>query len=84
MITGMLWFDNSTATLDEKIIRAAIYYQQKYGKLANLCMVNPSMLGPQADQEYQVGKIKIVPYRSIIPNHFWLSYCETEEQNGSA
>jgi hypothetical protein len=75
MNVGMLWFDNDPRTaLAAKVSRAADYYRQKYGRVANLCMVNPSMLGePQpAMQELQAGKIAVRPNRSILPGHLWI------------
>ena len=75
MNVGMLWFDNDPRTaLAAKVSRAADYYRQKYGRAANLCLVNPSMLGePQrANQEVQAGKIAVRPNRSILPGHLWI------------
>ncbi len=75
MNVGMLWFDNDPRTaLAAKVSRAADYYRQKYGRIANLCMVNPSMLGsPQpAEEELQAGKITVRPNRSILPGHLWI------------
>lgn len=45
MNIGMLWFDNDTkASLEVKIERAASYYRTKYGRTPTLCFVHPSML----------------------------------------
>jgi hypothetical protein len=75
MNVGMLWFDNDPRTaLTAKVSRAADYYRQKYGRVANLCMVNPAMLGTQqpALEDLQGGKITVRPNRSILPGHLWI------------
>ncbi len=75
MNVGMLWFDNDPRTaLAAKVSRAADYYRQKYGRIANLCMVNPSMLGNSQPtvEELQAGKITVRPNRSILPGHLWI------------
>ncbi len=75
MNVGMLWFDNDPRTaLTVKVSRAADYYRQKYGRTANLCMVNPSMLGEPKPtmQEVQAGKIAVRPNRAILPGHLWI------------
>ncbi len=80
MNVGMLWFDNDPRTaLNAKVSRAADYYRQKYGRVANLCMVNPAMLGStQASvEEYRGAKIAVRPNRSILPGHLWIG---TEDQ----
>ncbi len=43
MNIGMLWFDNDPkADLSAKIVRASVYYRDKYGQAPNLCLVHPS------------------------------------------
>lgn len=70
MNTGMLWFDNNPKTdLETKIIKAAKYYQNKYGQHPNLCFVHPSML----DQKKQSpAGFEIRSSTKILPNHLWL------------
>ncbi|MCI0399385.1 MAG: hypothetical protein L0332_23035 [Chloroflexi bacterium] len=69
MDIGMMWMDDDKrTTLEEKIQRAAEYYQDKYGRLPNLCLVNLAML----DGEKQVGAIEVRPVRNVLPNYFWL------------
>lgn len=71
MHTGMLWFDNDPrASLDIKIQKAAQYYKQKYGRLPDLCLVNPGMLtGQKISKE---DKITVRPYRPVLPGHIWI------------
>ena len=66
----MMWFDNNPKTaLTTKIEKAVDYYQHKYGRDPNLCLVNPSML--EVGQEV-TNKIVIRPYRLVLPGHLWI------------
>ena len=81
MNVGMLWFDNDPRTaLTAKVTRAADYYRQKYGLVADVCLVHPSMLGgPHPDLiEGRAGKVAVRPNRAILPGHLWIG---TEETN---
>ena len=45
MNVGMLWLDDDAKRpLEEKVTRAVEYYEQKYGQLPELCLVNPTQL----------------------------------------
>ncbi len=69
MKIGMLWLDaDKKRTLDEKVKRAAEYYEEKYGRIPELCLVNAKSL----PQEKKIGCIVVQPANSIIPHHFWL------------
>ena len=71
MHTGMLWFDNSTATLVNKVKKAVDYYEKKYGRKPDLCLVNPCML--EKDQvRLEVDKLIVRPYRPVLPGHIWI------------
>lgn len=77
MRIGLLWFDNDPRQqLDEKVARAAAYYQQKYGRLPTLCYVNPSVLN---GSEHRVGPIEVRPARTVPPHHFWLGIAQEDE-----
>ena len=81
MHTGLMWFDNDPRTaLDAKIQKASDYYKQKFGRLPDLCLVNPSMLGEsQLETIEQRGlQITIRPYRPVLPGHLWIG---VEEEN---
>jgi hypothetical protein len=79
MNTGMLWFDNDPKTsLDVKVQQAAEYYQHKYGRKPDLCLVNPKSLQksePQAEPLLS-GHILIQPLRSVLPGHLWIGVDE--------
>jgi hypothetical protein len=81
MDVGMLWFDNDPRTaLTAKVTQAADYYRRKYGLVADLCLVHPSMLvGSRPDLvEGRAGKVLVRPNRLIQPGHLWIG---TEEKN---
>lgn len=69
MNIGMLWLDaDQVRSFEEKVSRAADYYQEKYGRLPELCYVNSKMLS----EEKIVGLIAVKPIKSVQFNHFWL------------
>lgn len=74
MHTGMLWFDNSNASLNTKIQRAVDYYQKKYEKAPDLCLVHPSMLRDDGriTATFVSDKITVRPYRPVLPGHIWI------------
>ena len=75
MNIGMLWYDNDPRTaLTAKVARAADYFRQKYGFVADVCMVHPSMLGMSAPDliEGQVMNVVVRPNRLIQPGHLWI------------
>lgn len=69
MDVGMLWLDDDKkSSLDDKIRRAAAYYQDKYGQQPNVCLVNRSTLA----KEKRVDAIQVQPANNVLPNHFWV------------
>ncbi len=41
MRTGMLWFDGGCEPLEERVRKAAVYYERKYGQRPTLCLAHP-------------------------------------------
>ena len=85
MNVGMLWYDNDPGTaLTAKVARAADYYRKKYGLVADLCLVHPSMLAEASPDLIEghagkaAGTIAVRPSRAILPGHLWIG---TEEKN---
>ena len=69
MNVGMLWLDDDKQrSFEEKVRRAADYYQEKYGRSPELCLVSVKMLAV----EKKVGQIEVQPVKTVLPNHFWL------------
>ena len=71
MHTGMLWFDNSQASLNVKIQKAVDYYHKKYGRTPDLCLVHPSMLEKEP-AKLELNKLTVRPYRPVLPGHIWV------------
>ena len=72
MESGLLWFDDDPRKkLEEKVQRAAMHYERKFGEYPTLCFVHPSALGDQA-REQQAGHVAIRARQAVLPNHFWL------------
>ncbi|GAB4455500.1 MAG: hypothetical protein Kow0070_03890 [Anaerolineales bacterium] len=74
MYTGMLWYDNSPTALEIKIQKAVDYYQKKFGRRPDLCLVHPSML---QDQPPKDEKITVRAYRPVLPGHLWIGVEDT-------
>ena len=70
MNTGLLWFDNSKLSLADKVRKAAQYYKKKYGRAAEVCLVNPSMMGDEKMSE--VEGITVRAWRPVLPGHLWI------------
>lgn len=70
MDTGMLWFDDSDRSVEDKVKRAAAYYIEKYERQPNLCVVHPSMV--EEKDGIEVGQIAVKPASAIMPHHYWI------------
>ncbi len=70
MNRGMLWFDDDPkADIQDKIKKAILYYQKKYGQEPDLCLVNPKL----ADEITKNSTpIKVMVDQFILPHHFWI------------
>ncbi|MBE3040481.1 MAG: hypothetical protein IMZ62_16920 [Chloroflexi bacterium] len=73
-LVGMLWFDNSKDSFEERVRRAAQYYCKKYGKEVTVVEVPV--------YEITVGRIVdrlvVVPCKSLLPHHMILFDCERD------
>lgn len=74
MTVGMMWFDNSSLTLEEKIRKAVAYYQKKFLKAPTLCLCPP---GTQKFPE-QVDGVTVRLFGSVLPHHLWIG---TEDES---
>jgi hypothetical protein len=70
----MLWFDNSQTALTVKIQKAVDYYNKKYGRSPDLCLVHPSMLddSERSHPPLEINKLTVRPYRPVLPGHIWI------------
>jgi hypothetical protein len=79
MNTGLLWFDDDpNRRLEEKVRRAAMHYERKYGRPPDLCFVNPSALenDDQEQEPSRAGRVEIKPGMTVLPHHFWLGVAD--------
>jgi hypothetical protein len=70
-----------TAALEDKVLRAAQRYEQKYGHTPTLCLVHPAALG-DSGRPRKAGRVEIRPCRSVLPHHFWLGLADAPAQAG--
>jgi hypothetical protein len=82
MQVGMMWFDGDhKRSLEERIERAAGYYQTKYGARPDLCYVHPEM-----DEQGEIKQACGVTVRTspeVLPEHFWLGVSEPARAAGA-
>ena len=70
MDIGMLWKDDDARrSLEEKVMRAADYYQHKYGEQPTVCVVHPHML-PEGIEA--MAGVRLLTAKTVQINHFWL------------
>lgn len=92
MHTGMLWFDNSSITLTEKILKAIAYYVKKYGRRPDMCLVHPSLFNHEATRVSQDARVMTItidgvtvrPYRPVLPGHIWIGIEDKQEEKPAA
>jgi len=77
---GLLWFDNDPRRpLEEKVKRAAQRYKEKFGRMPNVCYINPTLLAQNeglTSLPIQKATVKLVASPTILPNHFLVSFVE--------
>lgn len=61
MIKGMGWFDATKKTVEEKILDAANWYQQKYGVRPNTCLVSLANWPEEWGAEREIQGIRTLP-----------------------
>ena len=70
MNVGMMWFDNDPKKeLRIKIESAAAYFKKKYGRVPDLCLINPAMMPAGVIDS---GNIRVKSFKSILPDHLWI------------
>ena len=80
MKIGMLWLDDDKRrSLEEKVRRAAEFYENKYGQCPNRCYVNKNMLA----EEKEVGHLWVKPAVNVLPHHFWIGIQGSEAAPGA-
>ena len=80
MKIGMLWLDdNKRRSLEEKVSRAAEFYENKYGQVPNRCYVNIDTLA----EEKEGGHLWVKPAVNVLPHHFWIGIQGAEAAAGA-
>jgi hypothetical protein len=75
-------------SLEEKVRRAADRYRHKYGRMPNLCLINPSLAvgaeigNPVSSDLSTVDEIELRTAPNILPHHFWLGTAEAGNGKG--
>jgi hypothetical protein len=71
MDVGMLWFDGDREKgLEKRIGQATQYYQKKYGRTPNLCLIHPLTM---MEKELEAtGGLQVRTSTAVLPDHFWL------------
>jgi len=78
MNIGMLWFDEDPSlSLLSRVERAATYYQAKYGRQPNTCVLHPKTLGEIDPKSLPLVKVKTSV--TVLPEHFWMGLEEMAE-----
>ncbi len=89
MRLGLLWYDDDPQmALADKIGRAAARYRQKFGRLPELCYLNPQAMGGKAGDEAGLScqleslcaTVRLIPASYVLAHHFLL----TENGGGQA
>ena len=68
---GLMWFDNSDVSLEEKVSRAAQAYEDKFGRVPEVCFVSPQ------DFENVDADLMVVQLHNIPSCHFWVGVEES-------
>jgi len=83
MKTGLLWFDDDPRKkLEEKVQRAVVHYERKYGQAPTLCFVHSNVFDGNGKKNgtQKAGGVEIRVGRSVLPNHFWLGIAEEKQR----
>jgi hypothetical protein len=80
LVTGLLWYDGSRRTLEDKIIRAAQRYREKYGRWPDTCYVHSRAVADLAEQKLQIvckpendrTMLRVLSAPNILLHHLWL------------
>jgi hypothetical protein len=66
----MLWLlEDGKAPIEEKIARAAAFYEAKYGKKATRCKLNPRSLRAGESFPVAVGETKVLVDIRVLVGH---------------
>jgi len=70
MKEGLLWYDDSSRPLAQRVAIAVARYVQKMNSKPNVCYVHPAAL--MAEPLDKLGPVAVKPLRSVLRHHFWV------------
>ena len=82
MLKGQLWYDNSQATLAERIMEAARYYRRRYDEIPEICLISAQDQALDPDLtclEVDGQMIAIRPWEDAAAGHMWIGIDEPPE-----
>lgn len=84
-MVGILWFDDSSRSLKDKVEPAVRRYTEKFGRPPTVCYVHPSALNGSAIT-LDVGgfPLRVEARRSVLRDHFFVVGEEDEGYHGFA
>lgn len=69
----MLWYDNNPkSTVEQKVLRAAEYFEKKYNKYPTTCIVNTGVFDSIKKHEEdtpEVNGIKLIGSKLVLKNY---------------
>lgn len=68
MEVGLLWYGKKK-NLASQLPKAVKRYRERFGKVPNVCYVNPQTL---PTGERQVGGVLLRPSDSVLRDHLWI------------
>lgn len=77
---GLLWMDDSEATVAKKVEDAAQRYRVRLGKAPTLCYANPA----DVPESLIVKGIRVEPRRNILRHHFLVGCDAAAEKKPTA
>ena len=90
MNSGMLWYNgNSKMTLIEKVAEGAAYYKKKYGRMPDVCVVNPQDVGdlpikPPCQINVNGHEMIVKSWKAIVTKSIWLGFEDATEPQPKA
>ena len=65
---GWLWFDDDAkSSLEDKVARAAVRYQARFGRAPRLCYVHR---GSVSEPGVTCGRVQLRGAGNVLPHHF--------------
>lgn len=81
MKEGLLWYDDDPGRdLAEKVARAVLRYQQKFGAMPTVCYVHPSAVNG-GGQVAEIAGVHVEPLLSVLRHHFWVGQADSRAEH---